>query len=88
METVQRKLIDLSPGVLRIISRKARSRSMSCKKYIESLVEKDAMTDPDYAADLDDISDSVLLGLVGIAGKHGAEEGQEDDRLEYILSKM
>ena len=85
---MQRKLIDLRPSVLDIISQKARKRSMSCKKYIESLVEEDARACDTEILMPDDVSDPVLLGLVGIAKKSCASEILKDDRLDYILSKM
>ena len=88
METVQRKLIDLSPGVLRVISRKARSHSMSCKKYIEALVEQDALKDEAFSAIPEDVTDPVLLSLVGIARKPSQEEMVQDERMDYILSKL
>lgn len=88
MEMMQRKLIDLSPGVLRIIDRKARSRSMSCKKYIEKLVEEDAMSSEREAIIPEDITDPVLLGLVGIAARRRGADTTGDDRLDYILSKL
>ena len=88
METLQRKLIDLSPGVVRVISRKARSRSMSCKKYIEALVEQDALKDEDYSLIPEDVTDPVLLSLVGIARKPSAEAREQDERLDYIMSKL
>ena len=88
METLQRKLIDLSPGVLRIIDRKARSRSMSCKRYIERLVEEDALNGSPDAIVPDDVNDPVLLGLVGIARRRHVDNDADDDRLDYIISKL
>ena len=88
METLQRKLIDLSPGVVRVISRKARSRSMSCKKYIEALVEQDALKDEDYSLIPEDVTGAVLLGWEGMARRPSAEDREQDERLDYIMSKL
>ena len=87
METMQRKLIDLSMPVVKAIGIKARANSMSFKRYVEYLIEKDAKEGGDYALIPDEVTDPKLIGLVGIASGKGIDDGA-DDRLEYILSKM
>ena len=61
---------------------------MSCKKYIEALVEQDALKDEDYSLIPEDVTDPVLLSLVGIARKPSAEDREQDVRLDYIMSKL
>ena len=61
---------------------------MSCKKYIEALVEQDALKDEDYSLIPEDVTDPVLLSLVGIARKPSAEDREQDERLDYIISKL
>ena len=86
MEKVQRKLIDLSVPVVRAISIKAKAKSMSFKRYVESLIEKDAAEDNGLGMIPEGVSDPFLLSLVGIASAPADDES--DDRLDYILSKM
>ena len=61
---------------------------MSCKKYIEARVEQDALNDEDYSLIPEDVTDPVLLSLVGIARKPSAEDREQDERLDYIMSKL
>ncbi|MBO4475438.1 MAG: hypothetical protein J5737_01770 [Bacteroidales bacterium] len=84
---MQRKLIDLRTPVVMAISAKAKAKSMSFKRYVEQLVEQDAASDNGFALIPEDVTDPVLLGMVGIAaGK--ADTSKPDDRLDYILSKL
>lgn len=85
METVQRKLIDLRAPVVRAISVKARAKSMTFKRYVEQLVEEDAARDGGLGLIPEDVTDPVLIGMVGMAAGD-SEPG--DDRLDYILSKL
>lgn len=87
METVQRKLIDLRAPVVRAISAKAKAKSMSFKKYVENLIEQDAATGNGLALIPEEVTDPVLLGMVGIAAGN-TDTGKPDDRLDYILSKL
>ena len=87
METMQRKLIDLSVPVVKAIGAKARARSMSFKRYVESLIEDDAKKDGWIDLIPADVTDPELTSLVGIAANKNMDESF-DDRLEYILSKM
>lgn len=87
METVQRKLIDLRAPVVMAISAKAKAKSMSFKKYVEHLVEQDAASGNGLALIPEEVTDPVLLGMVGIAAGN-PDTGKPDDRLDYILSKL
>lgn len=87
METVQRKLIDLRAPVVRAISAKAKAKSMSFKKYVENLIEQDAATGNGLSLIPEEVTDPVLLGMVGIAAGN-TDTGKPDDRLDYILSKL
>ena len=87
METVQRKLIDLRAPVVRAISIKARAKSLSFKRYVEQLIEEDAAKDNSLSLIPEEVTDPVLLGMVGIAAGN-TDTGKPDDRLDYILSKL
>lgn len=88
METVQRKLIDLRSPVVRAISIKARAKSLSFKRYVEQLIEEDAARDNSLSLIPEEVTDPVLLGLVGIAAGQSTASEPADDRLDYILSKL
>ena len=88
METVQRKLIDLRGPVVRAISIKARAKSLSFKRYVEQLIEEDAARDNSLSLIPAEVTDPVLLGLVGIAAGQSPASEPADDRLDYILSKL
>lgn len=88
METVQRKLIDLRGPVVRAISIKARAKSLSFKRYVEQLIEEDAARDNSLSLIPEEVTDPVLLGLVGIAAGQSPASESADDRLDYILSKL
>ena len=88
METVQRKLIDLRAPVVRAISIKARAKSLSFKRYVEQLIEEDAAKDNSLSLIPDEVTDPVLLGMVGIAAGPSPANEPADDRLDYILSKL
>ena len=82
----KRKLIDLSEPVFTALSMQARKEGISLKKYIEKLLETEAeRRRPTIPAD---VTDPQILSLVGIA-KNGLSSAasEEDERLQYILSK-
>ena len=83
----QRKLIDLSLSTIQIIGKKARSRSMSFKRYVEMLVEEDAGKSDGLETIPEEVTDKKLIGLIGIARPLHPDAGR-DDRLDYILSKL
>lgn len=83
----QRKLIDLSLPTIQIIGRKARSRSMSFKRYVEMLVEEDAGKTEGQEVIPEEVTDKNLIGLIGIARPLNPD-AEHDDRLDYILSKL
>ena len=83
----QRKLIDLSLPTIQIIGRKARSRSMSFKRYVEMLVEEDAGKTEGLEVIPEEVTDKNLIGLIGIA-RPLHPDAKHDDRLDYILSKL
>lgn len=84
---VKRKLIDIKPGVFESLQYKAQRKSISLKRYIEELIEKDAAEEglPVIAG----VTDPRILRLIGIAKPKNGEtiENLEDERLQYILSK-
>lgn len=81
----KRKLIDITGPVFETLSRQAHREGVSLKKYIETLLEKDA---EQHRAEMPArITDPRILGLVGVARRAVAEAGPDDERLQYILSK-
>lgn len=87
METVntKRKLIDLRGPVFETLSREARSRGVSLKRYIETVLEEDAARH--RPASSAGVHDAGILGLLGVAKHIVASADPNDDRLQYILSK-
>lgn len=87
METVtmKRKLIDIKAPVFETLSLQARREGVSLKKYIETLLERDA--EQHRAEQSAHVKDPRILGLVGIAKRAAAEADPNDERLQYILSK-
>jgi len=89
METTiaaKRKLIDISPSVFETLSIKAKGKRMSLKRYIESLLEEDARNED--RVEIQGVSDPRILGLIGSARHRvGYSADEEDERLQYILSK-
>lgn len=84
-DTAKRKLIDIKGTVFETLSLQAHREGMSLKKYIETLLEKDA--ERHRAERPAHITDQRILGLVGIAKRAAAEADPDDERLQYILSK-
>lgn len=83
--TAKRKLIDIEGLVFETLSRQAKREGISLKKYIETLLEKDAEL---HRAEMPTrITDPRILNLVGIAKHAVAEADPDDERLQYILSK-
>lgn len=81
----RRKLIDLRGPVFETLSREARNRGVSLKKYIETVLEEDAAQHRPAAPA--GVHDAGILGLVGVAKRIVASSDPDDDRLQYILSK-
>lgn len=84
----QRKLIDLPLPIVRIIGKKAKNRSMSFKRYVEQLIEEDARQSDEMEAVPEEVTDENLIGLIGIARPLHTDAGSNDNRLQYILSKL
>ena len=61
---------------------------MSFKKYVEQLIEEDAAKNCNLSLIPEEVTDPVLLGLVGIAAGPSQANEPDDDRLDYILSKL
>ena len=80
-----RKLIDIKAPVVMSLSTKARKKGVSLKKYIEDLLEEDAMKGVQPAPK--GVTDTRILSLIGMAKPTVSPEDIDDDRLKYILSK-
>ena len=80
-----RKLIDIKAPVFISLSTKARKKGVSLKKYIEDLLEEDAMKGSQPAPE--GVTDARILSLIGMAKPTVNPEDTNDDRLKYILSK-
>lgn len=87
MDTVsaaKRKLIDIQATTFNTLSEEASRRRISLKKYIENLLEEEALSIKRQHVDVS----PQILRLVGSAlPKDRRLEVIEDDRLRYILSK-
>lgn len=81
----KRKLIDLRGPVFDSLSLEAKSRGVSLKKYIESVLEEEALRH--RVEVVPGVHDPGILSLVGAAKNLVASPDPEDDRLQYILSK-
>ena len=82
-----RKLIDIKKPVMQLLSAKAELSGVSLKKYIETLIEQDALR-AGRDSKLSNIHSRKVLSLVGVGHlKDGRSAHPEDDRLQYILSK-
>lgn len=81
----KRKLIDLRGPVFDSLSREAKYRGVSLKKYIETVLEEEALRLGENA--FPGVRDPGILGLVGVARNLVDISNPEDDRLQYILSK-
>lgn len=81
----KRKLIDLREPVFAVLSMQARQEGVSLKKYIEKLLEAEA--ERRRPAIPDDVTDPRILSLVGIAKNGLSAAAEDDERLQYILSK-
>lgn len=82
---VKRKLIDLNGPVFDALSVRAREKGVSLKKYIETLLEEDAIRHRPSIPD--SVSDTRIVNLVGIARHVVQDADPNDERLQYILSK-
>ena len=84
---IKRKLIDLKPGVVGILSEKAAMAGLSLKRYLESVLEEEALkTERDRK--LKNVHSPKIRNLVGIIRLDSSRmEAIEDGRLKYILSK-
>ena len=83
--TATRKLIDIKAPVFISLSTKARRKGVSLKRYIEDLLEEDAMKGSQPAPE--GVTDIRILSLIGMAKPTVRPEEIDDDRLRYILSK-
>ena len=82
--TAKRKLIDIQATTFNTLSEEASRRRISLKKYIENLLEEEALS---IKRQHIEISPNILR-LVGSAlPKDRRPEDIDDDRLRYILSK-
>ncbi|MBR6456990.1 MAG: hypothetical protein IKS71_00185 [Bacteroidales bacterium] len=80
---IRRKLIDLKPDVFRALSVKAKKRGITLKKYIENVLETEAV-DSDIKVP-EGVTSPKVISLIGIA--KGAEVDWEEERLNYLMSK-
>lgn len=81
---VTRKLIDVKAPVIRLLSKKAAVKGMSLKRYMEYVLETDAL-DSRESKTVEGVHSEAILGLIGVAKM---PEGIElDERAKYILSK-
>jgi hypothetical protein len=80
-----RKLIDIKAPVFLSLTQKARRKGVSLKRYIEDLLEEDAMTGSQSVPQ--GVTDAKILSLIGMAKPTVRPEDYDDERLNYILSK-
>ncbi|MBQ8061360.1 MAG: hypothetical protein IJ205_05415 [Bacteroidales bacterium] len=88
MEAATRKLIDIKAPVFKALKGKAQMKGVSLKRYIEDLLEEDSMRG--RATVPEGVTDPRIISLIGVAKpltRTGRGEEEEDDRLNYILSK-
>ena len=85
MRTATRKLIDIKPTVFESLSVKARRKGVSLKRYIEDLLESDALQEKPVVPE--GVTHPEIVSLIGIARPNVNLEEINDDRLQYILSK-
>ena len=83
--TATRKLIDIKMSVFETLSRKARLKGVSLKRYIENLLEEDSRKGDIPVPE--GVTDEKVISLIGIAKPSVPLDGIEDERLQYILSK-
>ena len=83
--TATRKLIDIKLSVFEALSRKARRKGVSLKRYIEDLLEEDSRHWDNAVPE--GVSDERIISLIGIAKPSVPLDSIEDERLNYILSK-
>jgi len=83
----RRKLIDLQQPVFESLSREAKRRNVSLKRFIENaLCEMARELDEEQANELS--HHAMLVKLIGSAKPaNGRIEDIQDDRLQYLLSK-
>ena len=84
-EAATRKLIDIKTPVFMSLSNKAKRKGVSLKRYIEDLLEEDAMTETLPVPQ--GVTDAKILSLIGIAKPIVHPGDVDDERLKYILSK-
>ena len=80
-----RKLIDIKMSVFEALSRKARLKGVSLKRYLEDLLEEDSRHGDNPVPE--GVSDEKIIYLIGIAKPSVPLDPIEDERLKYILSK-
>ncbi|MBQ9476186.1 MAG: hypothetical protein IJU63_00175 [Bacteroidales bacterium] len=83
--TVKRKLIDLKGPVVEALSLQAHRQGVSLKKYIELVLERDALQHQSELAR--HATDPRITGLIGIARPALKKVDPADDRAQYLLSK-
>ncbi|MBR4002092.1 MAG: hypothetical protein IKI89_06985 [Bacteroidales bacterium] len=83
--TTTRKLIDIKMSVFETLSRKARLKGVSLKRYIEDLLEEDSLNGDNPVPE--GVTDEKIISLIGIAKPSVPLDWIEDERLQYILSK-
>lgn len=82
---VTRKLIDIKAPVMKKLSQKAAGKGISLKKYIESLLEADALA-AGGGKQVEGLTSERVIGLIG-AFKLPDNIMLEDEKAKYILSK-
>lgn len=84
-ESSTRKLIDIKAPVFRALTFRARKKGVSLKRYIEDLLEESAGSGE--PASVYGVTDHRILSLIGIAKSGSAVGPDDDEKLNYILSK-
>ena len=82
---VTRKLIDIKAPVMKRLSMKAAGKGMSLKRYIESLLEAEALAFSGEKS-VEGVTSERILGLIG-ALKLPDSIMIDDEKAKYILSK-
>ena len=80
---VTRKLIDIKNPILDMLKSRAKKKGVSLKRYMEDVLEEDAMR---HDVDLSGI-DPRVRSLIGIVRQPSGEELASDEKARYILSK-
>ena len=79
MEVSTRKLIDIKGPVFRALTFKARRNGVSLKRYIEDMLEKDALSEVQPLPE--GVTSENVLSLIGIAKPTKPVDEVEDERL-------